>query len=296
MYALERNGWKYADRDKRSEKIQHLEYDYLAPDSINEIVSAIHLFIKSAGQSWFKKTTTATDICEEEIIAKGRQLLEDDDPILMEMEILAAGIENTKRKVVLVKVARAYHLFKELISFYAVNQVIHLIDKNGNATYDNIISSLPPIQKIFAWTNVGGQLIPKDEIDKLRKEIHSNNITSWDQIHLFYSKQQQAYPQQKLAHALAAYAQIFFENIGQQDKESFKNLLEAAVRTKEWMTEGIYKSREKDYTNPFRKMAYDNLEEMDAVIGKLEENSFILQQRKEFSAYKVRIKEISDYL
>src|SRR3954469_356680 len=44
MYALERNGWKYNDRDKRTEKIQHLEYDYLAPDSVNEIVTSIQLF------------------------------------------------------------------------------------------------------------------------------------------------------------------------------------------------------------------------------------------------------------
>src|SRR5256885_15087051 len=35
MYALERNAWKYVDRDKRHDKFQLLESDYLAPDSIN---------------------------------------------------------------------------------------------------------------------------------------------------------------------------------------------------------------------------------------------------------------------
>ncbi|MFN9666594.1 MAG: DUF4954 family protein [Bacteroidota bacterium] len=33
LYALARNAAKYGDRDKRTEKIQHLEYDYLAPDT-----------------------------------------------------------------------------------------------------------------------------------------------------------------------------------------------------------------------------------------------------------------------
>ena len=37
MYALARNSWKYEDRDKRTEKIQPIEYDYLAPDTINEM-------------------------------------------------------------------------------------------------------------------------------------------------------------------------------------------------------------------------------------------------------------------
>ena len=34
-------------------------------------------------------------------------------------------------------------------------------------------------------------------------------------------------------------------------------------------------SRRKDYENPYRKMVYDNEAEMDAVIGKFEENEFI---------------------
>src|SRR5690348_6927107 len=46
LYALARNSEKYVDRDKRTEKVQHIEYDYLAPDSVNEIFSAIQLLKK----------------------------------------------------------------------------------------------------------------------------------------------------------------------------------------------------------------------------------------------------------
>jgi hypothetical protein len=42
MYALERNAWKYGDRDRRTQKIQQIEYNYLAPDTINEMFAAIH--------------------------------------------------------------------------------------------------------------------------------------------------------------------------------------------------------------------------------------------------------------
>ena len=59
-----------------------------------------------------------------------------------------------------------------------------------------------------------------------------------------------------------------------------------AIETKEWMTTGVYESRAKDYTNPFRKMVYDNLEEMNNVIGKLEDNSFIKEQQAELQSLK----------
>ena len=55
---------------------------------------------------------------------------------------------------------------------------------------------------------------------------------------------------------------------------------------------GIYDSRAKDYTNPFRKMVYETEAEMDIVTGKLEENSFILQQQEELKTTKARVQKI----
>ena len=55
MYALARNAWKYVDRDKRIERIQYIEYDFLAPDTINEIVDSIKLLEEFAGKAWAKQ-------------------------------------------------------------------------------------------------------------------------------------------------------------------------------------------------------------------------------------------------
>jgi hypothetical protein len=52
------------------------------------------------------------------------------------------------------------------------------------------------------------------------------------------------------------------------------------------MTKEIYASREKDYSNPFRKMVYESTEEMDAVIGPLEDNGFILQEKEAAKKYR----------
>jgi hypothetical protein len=69
-------------------------------------------------------------------------------------------------------------------------------------------------------------------------------------------------------------------------------VLQKSEATKEWMCKGIYSSREKDYTNPFRKMVYDTKAEMDEVTGKLENNSFIQQQLGELDTYKKEVKEL----
>src|SRR5436190_3816684 len=41
MYALERNSWKYSDRDKRTDKTQLIEFSFLGPDTINELTGAL---------------------------------------------------------------------------------------------------------------------------------------------------------------------------------------------------------------------------------------------------------------
>jgi hypothetical protein len=43
MYALVRNEGKYLSRDKRLDKMQEIEYNYLAPDSVNEMFDALQL-------------------------------------------------------------------------------------------------------------------------------------------------------------------------------------------------------------------------------------------------------------
>ena len=41
--------------------------------------------------------------------------------------------------------------------------------------------------------------------------------------------------------------------------------------------------------NPFRKMVYESQAEMDQVLGKLDDNSFIINQEKLFKEYQLRI-------
>jgi len=77
-----------------------------------------------------------------------------------------------------------------------------------------------------------------------------------------------------------------------KDKAALKQLLQQAIYTKEWMVKGIYDSRAKDYTNPFRKMVYENRNEMDMVTGNLEKNGFIRQEQENLIEFKKTIQRI----
>jgi hypothetical protein len=79
---------------------------------------------------------------------------------------------------------------------------------------------------------------------------------------------------------------------GKLDKKLFRELLLQALNTRQWITKGIYESRAKDYENPFRKMVYDTEKEMEQVVGKLKDNSFINQQKEEGKRFTKQVQDI----
>jgi hypothetical protein len=64
------------------------------------------------------------------------------------------------------------------------------------------------------------------------------------------------------------------------------------LETKAMLTKQVQGTRAKDYTNTFRKMAYANDEEMNKVLGKIEENEFIKEEIKRFNALKRNTNEL----
>jgi len=287
MYALARNSWKYVDRDKRTERIQRMEYDFLAPDTINEMFTAMQLLEISTGNAYaqngmgnekFKDNHTA-----------GKYLLKSGNKIVNELEIVADEVENSKRKVVLLKVLPAYKIYEELIAYYGMTQLLDLIKENSFASLEELKASLPARPARAEWMNIGGQLMPATDIEILKEKIKTGKIKFWDAVHEYYQAQGEKYPQLKLKHALASLSEITGINLKKIDANQFATLLNSVVATKEWMTKGIYDARAKDYSSPYRKMVYESMGEMNAVLGKLEENSFIKQQVEELTSFKKNI-------
>lgn len=290
MYALARNEEKYEARDQRGDKTQHIEYNFLAPDSVNEIFDSLRLLKKFTGLAFAKKQNKK--LTEEQVIKLGEKLLETKDPIIDELEILADEFENTGRKVQLTKVQQAYLIFKELVAYYGVNQLLHFAWNNKIPDWEKFYAALPLRARRSDWLNIGGLLFPQPSVNTLKKDIYSGKIKDWDEMHSFYTINSQIYPEQKLQHAFACLLEIVQLKPASFDKKVFKELIGQALATREWMVKGIFDSRAKDYHNPFRKMVYDNRKQMEMVIGKLDENSFIKKKIAEMKSYREKTKEL----
>ncbi|HMH22472.1 MAG TPA: DUF4954 family protein [Puia sp.] len=286
MYALARNSWKYQDRDKRTDKTQLLESDFLAPDSINEMVEALALFRLYTGKAQARLQEKTKKQSDEQLDAIGAGLLEGPQDKVDALEILAEGFENGERKTRLIKVHQAYHLFRELIAWHAASQLLSFIKARKLSSLEALQQALPATPVLAKWTNAGGQLIRETEMEKMLQQIRSGRIREWDQIHQFYKVQGENYGQDKLAHALAALKEVKGIHLKRAGKAVFRELIQQSIATKEWMTKGIYDSRAKDYTNPFRKMVYSSAEEMNAVVGPLQDNGFIRQERSALRQYR----------
>ena len=260
MYALERNASKYFDRDRRTEKIQHIEYDYLAPDTINELFASLQIL---------------------------QPLTPGEDGVAT-----INGWENTNRTTEILKVPQSISLFKELIQYYGTLKIIEFFQRNKFASFEELKKNMNAKIQRTEWLNIGGQLMTKEAVNKLKQQVKTGKIKNWQEVHDFYKTQGSVYEADKLSHAYTALLEILHITPRQFTPALLKELLQQHLVTRDWMCKGIYESRAKDYTNPFRQMVYESDEEMNTVIGKLEDNSFIQTKLAELDLLKKQVKQM----
>jgi 23S rRNA maturation mini-RNase III len=297
FYALARNAWKYVDRDKRKYKTPIFEYGYLAPDSINELLNARTIIAKAVATAQLLKEKKAPINDEQKLLSLGASLLKTKSKKDIDaLEVVVTGFENSKRKAKLIKSYDAYHMFEKIIFVYGMEAAISITENKKGKT---IISTLQQVRLSttnFTWTNIGGQLIPQKNIDGLLTKIKNNTITSWDQVHAFYESESEKYISRKDNHALHCLENITDKSLSKLSAAQFINWLDTYLEIKTDITARIQNTRAKDYSNPFRKMVYENEAEMNAVVGALEDNGFINDQTKALDKLKTKLTEIKKQL
>jgi len=285
MYALARNAWKYKDRDKRIEKIQHLEFDYLAPDSVQEIFEGLTILAKATGMSFLAQDGDPSGYDFTHPAELGADLLGNQDPRLGGIEVFVHGWENSKRPIQLIKVQEAWNTFNSLLGYYTVSTVSEIMGKDRTPDWNELYALIPEETITWEWKNVGGQLMPKGVLSQLISKIKDGSLIDWDQIHGQYSLLANEYPSWKVQHAFQCL--LSAKGIAKKifDQNQWNKLVSEASQTRKWLSEQVFISRQKDYVNPFRNMVYENEAERDLVLGALEENSFIQQEKKECEAF-----------
>ncbi|RKX97766.1 MAG: DUF4954 domain-containing protein [Spirochaetes bacterium] len=250
MYALTRNAAKTAVRDKRLVKHQELEFDWLAPDTVDQMRAARLIL-----EDW-----------ADEMYPSGRSLLEtEESPELFAGE--SYKVEATRRPVRILHAGRAWRDYGRMIRYYAVRTL---------AGGQQVSDSAGEVGETGPWENVGGQMILRSDLESLKGRIRTGEIDSWPDVHRAYREIGSTYELKKRAHA----EMVLKEFSGRAAEVNKKEALETAS----FILEGIRNSRKKDYVNHFRNITFESDAERDAVVGAFDENKFILEAEKEFEA------------
>ena len=277
LYALERNSWKTKNRDKRKIKVQRIESDYLAPDTAEEIITALSLLEGWLGESGFSPMDMAG---AEDVTVR---------------YIMCRHFERSKRGQVIIKPLEAIAAYRQMLRYYAVKTIAAFFDLQPSLDYNNLcglLGSPAPKERIKDWENFGGQIVPAFRVDKLREEIGKGQYKNWDEIHRVYDLWDNEYPLDKCRHAWSALA-LLHETDKAPDAAGFKTELTAVHDVRRWIDRQIFKSREKDYHNQFKKATFRNKEEMEQVLGKPGDNSFIRLIHKESGCFYEMIERVS---
>jgi len=277
MYALARNSHKFAARDKRRRKTQHVEFDSLAPDTAEEMFAAMRLIEQWAAKAKLK-ADGRDDVHGDELADLGRELLTGPPEALDELEVLADGVEKSRRDVIVLKPRDGWRAYRDMLLYYAVKNLLAYRQGEPGATLATMCEELAgPRQR--RWVNLGGQLVTADDLERLKGDVKSGRLASWAEIHATYDRLWQRYPRDKQRHAFATLCDVLA--LEELTDEAWQAALDEAVRIQRFIADQTFASREKDFCCDFRRMVYDSDEEMAAVLGSPEDNSFVQQIRRE---------------
>jgi carbonic anhydrase/acetyltransferase-like protein (isoleucine patch superfamily) len=290
MYALVRNSWKFQNRDKRMNKLQNIEFDAIAPDTVEEILHARFLIECWTAKAKLRQTgQNAADKTDSELSALGRELLNTTSPEAIKgLETLGENMEKSKRRILIIKPFGGYHAYGQMVRHYAVQNLLAHMQSNASANFDSLKDTLQE-NAHRQWVNLGGQLVAAEEADRLRTDIGKGKLSTWKAIHDRYDQLWRAYPLEKQRHAFAVLRDCYD---GKLEKEQWIDALNRSITIQDYIQYQVYASRKKDHDNPFMQATYRNSEEMTATLGTVENDAFIRQVNEETEQFKQNVKEI----
>lgn len=280
MYALERNTWKFKHRDARKVIGQSFEYNYLAPDSVGDILEGIRLL-----EYWTGRKVNGGLGTKDEIIRIGHNYLSSHN--LTELVIKQSEIEDSQREVVIRKPQVAWQAYREMIIYFAFQTFIEF--QASNESVNDVFAKPNDYCENDTWVNMGGQLIPFRTLEKLKSDIRDGKLNSWDEIHHEYHTINESYLFEKAC--LARYALEMVTN-KKVDMELIRSLAPHALKIAEYVKDQTSKTRMKDYQVTSRKMMYESEKEMFAVLGNPQDNEFLLISVTKFEEFSNAVQKL----
>lgn len=280
MYAISRNKSKFTKRDKRVKKVQHIETDPLAPDSIQEVTWALGRIVELTGRYLVKKGWERAVKAEspEELQQVAADFLHKNSDV----EFSLCDFEAQKKYGAEIhKPVRAYKMYRKIIKYFACSVLVEyctLFNTRIDREELKIITTQLPLYT--KWVNVGGQIIPEKKLEELFEKIKSRKIENWSQVHAFYDKCQKEYLIYRTNYAIYLLERLYSMKVRDFTPEIFQDIIADTTEISREMLNAAHSSREKDFIDEFRKITFRNDEEMAAVLGTMEDNEFLSEMKE----------------
>ncbi|MBN1868487.1 DUF4954 family protein [Candidatus Sumerlaeota bacterium] len=285
MFAVARNAHKFRTRAQTGPDGLRIEFDCVAPDTVEEMFSGIDLLETWTGEAWFREMNPSrVDVPERELREKGRNLLSKFPEEVARIEVLAPACERSKRKVRVLKADRAWAAYRDMVVHYAVRVLGEFERDRFPGGWEETKAALTG-EALREWTNLGGQLVSRGDLRISIEKIVAGEIDSWEAVHQEMDRLWERYPLDRARHALDALIRV--EGLSRETltTEKWVGCLDRANAIQARIAGLARESRARDYTDPFRKMAYESTEEMEAVLGRIDEDECILQIERETRAF-----------
>jgi hypothetical protein len=298
LYALARNDWKFRARDARRHPRQHIEFGALAPDTVDEIRSAMALLERWVGQAYLSRRgsgaatndpSAGPSTLPGDPAEVGRRLLAQSPRDVDGLEILGERLENSTREVVILKPRQAWSAYRQMLHHYAVGVLLDSIKSHGRLRDQQVARPTgTPRAAASQWANLGGQVVRREDLLALLRDVRAGRLASWQAIHRRYDRLHRRYDADRSHHARA----VLLELLGTTELSAdlWRAAREEAQRIQQFVCDQVLASRQKDYENPFRLAIFGGLEQMEAVIGKLEDDPFIRRVRSRTKSHQRRIR------
>lgn len=274
MYALVRNARKYRDRDKRVVKDQNIEYDFLAPDTAEEMAAGMQI-LRSAVEGRLGRRLTERDLASA-------------DELDRSLDLRLDGLAY-RRQALILHPLRGYLWYRKMLRLYGARELKQAVQEalEREAAAGRLAAAVRAQlgEPCRSWENVGGQIMPSSTVGRLLEGVRSGRIAAWSELHDAYQQAWAQYPAQRRSHGMLCMLLALDRRAEELDAALIRRMLEESVLIQKELLERAYASRRKDFENPFRRATFRNPREMEAVLGRLEDSPFLQEYRQEIEGY-----------
>lgn len=286
MFAIVRNKYKFSKRDKRFNKIQNIEFDPFAPDTMQEVVNAVEKIINLTAANLSQLDVQLAEKAD----SAGNRYQAAKDYLHTSGNskfILYDGNAQKKFGAFVYKPLNAYLAYRQVIKYYAARTLMKFCRKNEIAcSVEAILNRTTGIPLYTDWKNAGGQIMPLEKLNELYEKIKNGQIDSWQSVHEYYNCVHEKYLDYSARYAIHLLEYLYSCKLSEFTPEIFKDIKNDVSLMADHMYSASFKSREKDFTDYYRCMPYKSDEEMTAVLGSLKDNSFLKELKADTHEFK----------